>query len=296
MSTHLWGPPGSTLTAEPPIAPPPFPGPHDGPPSPSRRAGRRVVATGALVAASLGAGFAGGRLGAASDPVPTATAPIEVVGASFSGDDLDIAAAVASVGDSVVSISTTVTVRRGPFVQEGSGAGTGLVISDDGLVITNAHVVDGADAIEVTIGTESAPRSATLVAADPSSDIAVLQLDDTDGLVVAPIGDSGSLAVGDDVIAIGNALALEGGMSVTRGIVSALGRRIETADGVLTGLVQTDAAISSGNSGGPLVDAAGRVVGINTAVATSSGSVAASNIGFVIPIDRALEVARALVA
>ena len=96
------------------------------------------------------------------------------------------------------------------------------------------------------------------------------------------------MAVGDDVVAIGNALALEGGLTVTRGIVSALDRSIEAGTGTLTGLVQTDAAISSGNSGGALVNADGHVIGINTAVAASGGPVTASNIGFAISIDHAM--------
>jgi putative serine protease PepD len=103
------------------------------------------------------------------------------------------------------------------------------------------------------------------------------------------------LAVGDEVVAVGNALALEGDMTVTTGIVSALDRSLDTASGTLTDLVQTDAAISSGNSGGPLVDTDGRVVGINTAVATSGGGRQATNVGFAISIDHALDVAEALV-
>ena len=106
---------------------------------------------------------------------------------------------------------------------------------------------------------------------------------------------SGDVAVGDQVVAIGNALALDGGPTVTQGIVSALGRTIDTDQGTLTGLIQTDAAISSGNSGGPLVDAAGEVVGINTAVAASNGQQQASNIGFVIPIANALAIADAVI-
>jgi len=102
------------------------------------------------------------------------------------------------------------------------------------------------------------------------------------------------MAVGDDVVAIGNALALDGGMTVTRGIISAVDRSIETDTGSLAGLLQTDAAISSGNSGGALVNAAGQVIGINTAAATSSGTVTASNIGFAIPVDDALAAAAAL--
>jgi S1-C subfamily serine protease len=113
----------------------------------------------------------------------------------------------------------------------------------------------------------------------------VVQLDDPTGVVPAKLGSSEDVAVGDQVVAIGNALALEGGPTVTEGIVSALNRSIDTANGTLTGLIQTDAAISSGNSGGPLVNAAGQVIGMNTAVAASSGSVNASNIGFAISID-----------
>ena len=115
----------------------------------------------------------------------------------------------------------------------------------------------------------------------------MLQLDDATGVVPATIA-TGDVAVGDPVVAIGNALALEGGPTVTQGIVSALDRSIDTEEGHLDGLIQTDAAISSGNSGGPLANAAGEVVGINTAVASSSQGTQASNIGFVIPIAHAL--------
>ena len=129
-----------------------------------------------------------------------------------------------------------------------------------------------------------------MVGVDTANDIALLKVTDRHGLVAAPIGDSSTLDVGDDVVAIGNALALEGGPTVTRGIVSALGRSIEDETGTLSGLIQTDAAISSGNSGGPLVNASGQVIGLNTAVATSSQNVSAENIGFAIPINQALQI------
>nr|MBA2625338.1 trypsin-like peptidase domain-containing protein [Acidimicrobiia bacterium] len=161
-------------------------------------------------------------------------------------------------------------------------------------VLTNAHVVDGATSLAVTIAGESESRSAEVVASDTDADLALLQVADTDGLVAAPLGSASDLQVGDSVVAIGNALALEGGPTVTAGIVSALDRTIGTSDGTLEGLVQTDAAISSGNSGGPLVNAAGEVVGINTAVAASGAGVSASNIGFAISIDTARQVAGAL--
>jgi putative serine protease PepD len=122
----------------------------------------------------------------------------------------------------------------------------------------------------------------------------VLQLSDASGVKPATFA-SASPAVGDPVVAIGNALALEGGPTVTQGIVSALGRSIDTEEGHLDGLIQTDAAISSGNSGGPLANAAGQVVGMNTAVAASGGTTQASNIGFVIPIAHALDIAQQLI-
>ena len=212
----------------------------------------------------------------------------------FDGESIDVAAVLSSLEDSVVSIETSVRSRRGPFVTQGEGAGTGVVIDDAGSILTNAHVVDGASAIQVTLAGEDQPRAAQLIASDAAADVAVLRVQDHDGLVAAPTAPEGSAAVGDQVVAIGNALALEGGMTVTQGIVSAVERSIGTGSGTLTGLIQTDAAISSGNSGGPLVDAAGRVVGINTAVAASGGGVEASNIGFAISIETALQVAQEL--
>jgi putative serine protease PepD len=165
-------------------------------------------------------------------------------------------------------------------------------MDDLGHILTNAHVV--ADATSITVTVDGVARQARLVGADPSADIAVVQVD-PDGLVAADLATS-SAAVGDDVVAIGNALALEGGLTVTEGIVSALDRSIETSSGTLQGLLQTDAAISSGNSGGALVNARGEVIAINTAVARSSDSVSASNIGFAIPIQDALAVADQLIS
>jgi putative serine protease PepD len=243
----------------------------------------------ATVVLSLAAGWAGGTLasgdGTSSSSGVTAS-PARLV---LAGDTLDVAGVIAAVEPSVVSVETTIRVRQGPFVSEGQGAGTGVVIDDAGHVLTNAHVVADASTITVTVAGEA--RDATLVAADTSADIAVLQLADTSGLVPADLASAGTTAVGDQVVAIGNALALEGGPTVTEGIVSALDRSIDTETGTLQGLIQTDAAISSGNSGGPLVNAAGQVIGINAAVATSSGSVNASNIGFAISIQDAMRVA-----
>nr|MBA3287214.1 trypsin-like peptidase domain-containing protein [Acidimicrobiia bacterium] len=217
-----------------------------------------------------------------------------VVPAAYDGSGMDIGAVVDAVEPSVVSISALVVQRRGPFEQTGEAAGSGVIIDDAGHILTNAHVVDGATDVRVTV--DGVERSATVLGADPSNDIAVLLLDDATGITPATLGSSPDVEVGDEVLAIGNALALDGGPTVTAGIVSALGRSIGTSQGTLDDLVQTDAAISSGNSGGPLVDASGAVIGINTAVASSGNGVQASNIGFAIPIDRAMEIAGNLIA
>ncbi|MEO5899075.1 MAG: trypsin-like peptidase domain-containing protein, partial [Ilumatobacteraceae bacterium] len=184
---------------------------------------------------------------------------------------------------SVVSIDAKITQTRGPYTAQGESAGTGIVYDTNGYIVTNAHVVDGATSVSVTLAGETTARDATVVSVDADHDIAVLKVSDTTGLKPVTLA-TGTAAVGDQVIAVGNALALEGGMTVTQGIVSAVNRSIETEESSqLTGLIQTDAPISSGNSGGPLVNASGQVVGINTAVASSSSSVNAANIGFAIP-------------
>ena len=160
-------------------------------------------------------------------------------------------------------------------------------MSSDGEILTNAHVVEGASTVKVTLAGEAQSRDADVVGTDVANDLALLKLSGVSGLPAAALGESDEVRVGDDVVAIGNALALRGGPTVTRGIISALDRTLDTQDATMTGLIQTDASISSGNSGGPLVDATGKVIGINTAVAASGGGTAAENIGFAIAIDTA---------
>jgi putative serine protease PepD len=202
---------------------------------------------------------------------------------ALDGSRLDVAAVVAKVGPSVVSIRSTLTAGR--FTED--AAGTGVIISGDGEIMTNAHVVGDATSVKVTLAGESQARDAAVVGTDPANDLALLKIAGVSGLPAATLGNSGDVRVGDDVVAIGNALALRGGPTVTRGIVSALDRSLETQDSTMTGLIQTDASISSGNSGGPLVDATGKVIGINSAVASSGAGTAAENIGFAIAIDNA---------
>jgi putative serine protease PepD len=254
------------------------------------------VAGAGLASLAVLGGVGGGWLADRSDDPATTDVgvPLDRASVQLDGTPLDVASVLDRMASSVVAIETTVQTRRGPFVAEGEGAGTGIVLDDAGHVLTNAHVVNGATQVGVTLAGDRTARSAEVVGTDPGNDIAVLLVDDAEGLVPATFSDRG-VQVGDDVVAIGNALALEGGPTVTEGIVSALDRSISTERGSLTGLIQTDAAISSGNSGGPLVDAYGEVVGVNTAVASSGGGVEASNIGFVISIDQALETAQRLI-
>jgi serine protease Do len=177
-----------------------------------------------------------------------------------------------------------------------TGVGSGVILSEDGLIMTNNHVIDGADEIEVSIenGTRKSYK-AKVIGSDPLTDVALIKVD-ASGLKPATIGDSQNLRVGDVVLAAGAPMQLN--LSVTQGIVSALGR---SSMGIVGGrgnrgyedFIQTDAAINPGNSGGPLVDAMGRVIGINTAIISRSGM--SGGIGFAIPINMALDVAADLI-
>jgi putative serine protease PepD len=216
----------------------------------------------------------------ASDTMSNATA----------GSSIDAPAVLKKMTDSVVAIQAKVVSYDGPWASEGESAGTGIVIDDSGDILTNAHVVEGARSLTVTLPGSTQTRTATLVGSDAAHDVAVIHVDDTTGLRAADLASSDDVQVGEGVVAIGNALALEGSLTVTEGIVSAVDRSIQTEESSsMTGLLQTDAAISSGNSGGPLVDANGTVIGMNTAVASSNGQVQASNVGFAIPIHTALD-------
>ncbi len=253
------------------------------------------------VAASLTAGAAGGFVAAANvatnGDAEATTAVVEQASVTFDGATLDVAAVVEHLTPSVVSVETTVLAQRGRTVIEGTGAGTGIVLNaGSGLILTNAHVVDGASSITVTLAGETEARAAAVLGTDAAADVAVLRVSDVTEMASASLAAAGATSVGDEVLAIGNALGLDGGMTVTQGIVSATDRSIETSSGAIGGLLQTDAAISSGNSGGPLVNALGQVVGINTAVAASSGGTQASNIGFVIPIGDAVATAEGILA
>jgi S1-C subfamily serine protease len=181
----------------------------------------------------------------------------------------------------------------------GKATGSGVVFAEGGYVLTNAHVVDGAQTIGVTLST-SEPLRARFVGRDRNTDLAVLKVRRA-GLTVATVGRSADLRVGDAAIVVGSPFGFQS--SVTTGIVSALHRVVKVPDnqgtgegGELVDAIQTDAAINPGNSGGALANASGQVVGISTAIATDGEGEANAGVGFAIPIDEAIEVARALVA
>jgi serine protease Do len=192
-----------------------------------------------------------------------------------------IAKVADEVSPSVVSIRTDNPTRRG-LVQ---GAGTGIVVSKDGYVMTNKHVVSEASSASVTTASGDIYEKVKIIGVDPLNDVAFLKIDNAKNLTPAEIGESSTLRIGQTVVAIGNSLG-EYQNTVTSGIVSGLGRPVaaQSQDGSqaesLSDLIQTDAAINPGNSGGPLVNLSGQVVGINTAVASD-----AQGIGFAIPVN-----------
>jgi S1-C subfamily serine protease len=176
----------------------------------------------------------------------------------------------------------------------GTATGSGFVIDEQGRIITNAHVVDGADEIEVTLDDEGESYGAEVLGTDPSTDIAVIEVDAPDeALEPLALGDSSQVEVGDSAVAIGNPFGLD--RTATAGIVSAVQREINAPNGfVIQDAVQTDAPINPGNSGGPLLDASGRVIGVNSQI-ESAGGQGNVGIGFAVPINTAREVAQQLI-
>jgi S1-C subfamily serine protease len=183
-------------------------------------------------------------------------------------------------------VQSTESVFGFPQQQQSTATGSGFLIDEEGHIITNAHVVDGAKSVTVQLG-DGDPQEAEIVGTDPSTDIAVLKVDDTQGVNPLPLGDSANVQVGDPVVAIGNPFGLD--RTVTTGIVSALQRQIQAPNGFsISDVIQTDAAINPGNSGGPLINAAGQVIGINSQIESQSGGNV--GIGFAVPIKTAADV------
>lgn len=193
-----------------------------------------------------------------------------------------VAEVTQQVRPAVVSV-TTQELSLGSFMEpiQQEGAGSGVIFDHQGHILTNNHVIEGARNIRVTLPDGRTFTDVRVVGRDPLTDLAVVQINGRD-LPVAQLGNSDALRIGDWVIAIGNALGLRGGPTVTVGVVGALGRSIGVPQGALHDLIQTDAAINPGNSGGPLVDLEGRIVGINAAIDTRG-----QGIGFAISISSA---------
>lgn len=219
----------------------------------------------------------------AESALQSQTAP-SLVNASFDGTVTltDVSALAAEAVDSVVEIR--IARSRGPFSSRGSGSG--VIVDADGLIVTNAHVVEGADTVEVVLSNGLSHRG-QVIASDPSRDLTVVKVED-EGLQPIEFGSSTELAVGQPVVAIGNPLGLEGGPSVSTGIVSALNRNVRGRESALTDVIQTDAAITQGSSGGALLDAGGRLIGITTAVGVSR--IGIEGIGFAIPVEAVVDI------
>jgi S1-C subfamily serine protease len=247
-----------------------------------------------LAAALLGGGIAVG-IGAAVSDGGTTTVVREVQGSSAAptsfedGQGKSIGDIYEQEGRGVVQVLATSVVSDDPFfgAQESRASGSGFVIDKAGRIVTNYHVVQDAENVQVSFSGED-NVDARVIGVDPSTDIAVLQIDaQSRALVTLPLGDSDTVRVGDAVVAIGNPFGLE--RSVTAGIVSALQREITAPNGfAIDEVIQTDAAINHGNSGGPLLNANGEVIGVNSQIESETGGNV--GIGFAVPINTVKEV------
>ncbi|HEY3009675.1 MAG TPA: trypsin-like peptidase domain-containing protein [Micromonosporaceae bacterium] len=281
-------PPGGPQPADVPGQPPVWAQPA---PARSNRFGK-VVATGAAaLALAVGSGLLGGYVATQQDDHSTVAASSNN-GSSAAAPVIDrssLASIAAAVSPSVVSINT------------GSGEGSGVILTADGYILTNNHVVASAqgDTMRV-IFSDGKTATARLVGTDPKTDLGVIKAEGVSGLKPGKFGDSDSVQIGDTVLAVGNPLGLQG--SVTAGIISAKDRTIQAGNqgsapqsnvSSLSGMLQTDAPINPGNSGGALVNTSAQVIGINSAIATN-GSDGNIGVGFAIPSNKAKQVADAL--
>jgi serine protease Do len=286
--------PGTTSVGEPSPTPAPV--------APIQRSPRRgsvgTILAAALLSATLASGSTVAILGltspapstTATTPNPTSNANTTATGSSGTTtiQQDDITGIVAAARDSVVTITSQVTTQ-GRFGGGGTatGVGSGIILTADGYVLTNRHVVEGSNSLTVTLS-DGSEHPATVVTTSATEDLALVKVD-ASGLSPAKLGDDSKVVVGQTAIAIGSPLGTFT-ETVTKGIVSALDRQITVQDDqtgrpvTLSGLIQTDAAINPGNSGGPLLNAAGEVIGVNTATAST-----AEGIGFAIPIKQAAD-------
>jgi S1-C subfamily serine protease len=249
-----------------------------------------AVVLAAVVAAAGGIGIGWSLAKVVSNRTPqNQSQPLQAVnpGSGSQNGSADARAIAAKVDPAIVDINTVTA--------SGNAAGTGMILTSSGEVLTNNHVVDGATRIRVTIAGRSGTYVADVVGVDPTVDVALLQIEGVSGLPTVTLARSSSLQVGQDVVALGNALGAGGTPSETQGVITALDQSITASEGrgvseQLSGLIQTDAPISPGDSGGPLVNSAGEVVGMITAGETQGFRNSNSTIGYAITSDAALTV------
>ncbi|MEV4469553.1 trypsin-like peptidase domain-containing protein [Nonomuraea sp. NPDC049504] len=263
--------------------------------------GQKAIAALAMAAMAVGGGVVGAVVATSFQPEPVASSSPSAPSPVFksASDQLTVAEVAAKVQPTVV------------MIQGQSGEGSGVVLSEDGLILTNNHVAVGAgQGGQMSVKfSDGKTAKATVVGTDPATDLAVIRAEGVSGLTKATLGDSDQLKVGDPVLAIGSPLGLDG--SVTAGIVSALDRTLNLGDDqrrqlppgwpqenqsaptTIGGAIQTDASINPGNSGGALVNAAGELVGINTAIASDA---AGGGVGFAIPVNTAKQVSEQLIS
>ena len=268
-------PPAPPRRPEPPAAPE-----QDAGRAPRRNAGRRALAAG-LIAGAL---VTGGAIGAATlldddggDAPPASVPPIAASKGATSASQ--VGKIYAAAGPAVASI------------QRGGGSGTGFLIEGDGTIVTNAHVVGEASSVQVEFGESGSAVTARVVGRDTGTDLAVLKVSagSVSGIRPLSFADSEAVKVGDLAVAIGNPLGLP--QTATAGIVSGLGREIQAPDGFqIDEVIQTDAPINPGNSGGPLLDERGRVIGVNSQIATAGMGGGNIGIGFAVPSNTAREI------
>jgi putative serine protease PepD len=295
MSTSLFPPPTTTDPADRRPRGPDRPAPpddHDDRRPPGRRPpGRRLLAVALAGAALIGGGAGAGVVALTRDPSPTSTVlqPATSTTGDTSSASLNSSAVFASVSPGVVEIAAAGvgSSQSGPFGQGSSAStatGSGFVSDGKGHIVTAAHVVDGATSVKVTFS-DGTTRTATVTGKDDATDVAVLKVDPS-GLTLHPLklGSSAALGVGDAVAAIGSPFGYE--ESISTGIVSGLDRTIQAPNGfTVAHAVQTDAALNPGNSGGPIVDSSGRVIGIADQIATNGSAEQSSGVGFAVPTD-----------
>ena len=253
-----------------------------------------AVVLAAVVAAAAGAGIGwslarsiDGHRVAQSNTQPESPLQPENPQTDQGGGNLDRSAIAAKVNPAIVDINTV--------VGSNAAAGTGMIISASGEVLTNDHVVRGSSSIKVTIAGRSESYTAHVIGVDQSADVALIQMEGVSGLPTVKIASSSSLSVGDSILALGNALGAGGTPHVTQGTITALDQTITAGEGggqseQLEGMIQSDAVIYPGDSGGPLVNSSGQVVGMITAGQPQGFRSSASNVGYAIPSDTALSV------